>query len=773
MFRKTKQSPCKPALKGRQGSHKPNTQDVPSAYQSPVSTRKKIHSQVENVSENCMILQETLSPIIGSRRQVLGQRKLANLTNVCLDPSSGGEGSEKENNAPLKKKNSWQENKVSPLEERVNMNTPNKGKEIIEDGKKQAVRRGSVVSDKENILVTNTTHTPVRKSKRIMVATKSKSVQDILKPVRKKPINKNQIETNIISETNKLSKEGVSSSQTGIKEPEPQPKQQKIYRARSLKTSSSAAQLSSVTTKSRSKDVSDSSCVKVHAAADQECSGNEKQNAKPNKVTAVLPRRVTRRSSQPDKDDTPKKNIRKGDQTPKMSGTSKRINKGVSPANINKSNRLSGKLPKKSQNTLQNIEPSSSSDSQGGTQEKSKPPVWASVKGIKITPGKRKSFRINSDTYDFPSSPHKKQVDVKRRRIAKPRKQTKKKKKPCTKLTLLTTDPSWQGTASKGMPFLSASSASTTNKTTASASCYSNSAIDGCDEASVPSNMSSIGDEETGEAEFSSGFEFEGSNDLFLGFEGETRSSFVIPEKNRKSNANESVPMTSASVLPTPVLSKHISKFIGGSSTPRMENLAGPSYDQETRTDNDSIAQCFGFSDEPEDESGLNLSPVQQSRPRHVLEVTGASDMTDGELHPATLPSRFSWSSLRPGNRSRGASTRSSSMIAQGRSVTFSTDISHQSQSKITSFTAPTMDKQHLRRDKTGCQDKLRDTLGTDGEPSDGIEGAEVSVLFDEDELMEKQSPEDKAASEAPKSYSKAPNSPEKHFARVSDLNIA
>lgn len=778
LLRKTKQSPCNPALKGRQSSQKHNIRDVLSANQSPASTRKKVQSlagssksQVENIRENCLSLHESMSPIIGNRRRALQQSNLTNST-VCRDPDS-----EKEKKAPLKIDNNCQENKISPLQERMNMNMPPKGKKNNEDDKKQAVRTRSVVTDKENVLVTNMAQTSIRKSKRIMVATKNKNAQNILKPVRKKTPNKKQNETKIMSE-----------SHPSKKEPDSQPKLQKVASTRHLKTSSSAAQLSTVTTKSSGKKDIDSTCNEAHVATEQESPGNDKENARPNKGMNVLPRRVKRRSGQPDKVDSVKKtNIERGDETPETSSISKRTTRCVSSAKVNKSNRLSSKLLGKSHITSQNIDPSGSSDSPGPTQAKSKPPVWASVRGIKITPGKRKSFRINSDTYEFPCSPHEGEAEAKKKRVTKPRKQKKKKMKPCNKFKLLTTDPSWQGTGSKGMPFLSASIDSTTNRNTASASCYNNSASDAGDEASIPSNMSSIRDEGSAEEEFSSGFEFDGSNtnDLLHGFEGETRSSFVIPNKSR--NSNGMVPMTSASVLPTPALSKHISKFIGGSSTPRMENVLGSAANQETRTAEDSIAECFGFDDEPEGESELNISPVQQSRLRHALEVTGTSDITDGELHPASLPSRFSWSSLQPGNRSKASTTRSSSMVAQGPSVTFVTDMSHNSQAKITSFAVPSVGKQHLmprrekqhlmpRTKKPACQDKVQDTACREAEPNDKGQAAEMSVLFDEDELMEKQSSEDKEASEASHLSIKAPkpsaealdNSPKKHFAQVS-----
>ncbi|KAK8397596.1 hypothetical protein O3P69_004403 [Scylla paramamosain] len=774
LFRRAKQSPCCPAPKGKHSLQKLKMKDDSSANQSPVSAEKKDHSQLENVKENCISLHEALSPII--KRRTLGQNKLSDLSNVCRDPSSGSQRSEKDKKAPLQIISSSQENQVFPLEERMNGNMFQKGKEMKEDRKKQAVRKKSVISDKENVLSTHMTQAPVRKSKRIRVAPKSKDVIDVLKPVMKNPLNKKQKETKNVLEADKLSKEEASSSEAGNKQADPQPKPKRVTGAKSLKTHSSAAQQSNVTAQSGGKEESDRSCDRTHVATSEKSSCNEKESASTNRDTTVLLRRTKRKSSQQDKDDIAKKaKTGNNDETPKVPGTSTRTIRSVSSAKVDETKGLSRKLLRRSHNISQNKESPSTSGCQGVTQAKSKPPVWASVKGIKITPGKRKSFRINSDTYDFPSSPHEELAEVKRKKVKKSKKQMKKRVKPRTKFTLLITDPSWQRTTSKRMPLLGESSLSTTNRSTASTRYLDdNSEMDAADEASVPSIMSSIRDEEPAEEDFS-GFELEGSHDLFLGFEGETRSSFVIPSKNR--NGNELVPMTSASVLPTPAISKHISKYIGGSSTPRMENLTGAAGNKKTRTANDSISECFGFNDS-EEECELNISPVQQSRQRSALDVTGTSDMTDGELHPATLPSRFSWSSLRPGNRSRASASRSSSMVAQGRSVTFMTNVSQNSQTKITSFAVPTVSKRHpmqrrekpTREEKTTGQDELRDTLSTEADPSDKIEAAEMSVLFDDEELKEDKEPSktshpnNKASQVSAKASDK---SPEKSFVKA------
>lgn len=738
LFRRAKQSPCCPAPKGQRLLQKPKIQDDSSANQSPMSTKKKDHSQLENVKENCISLHEVLSPII--KRRTLGQRKLLDLSNVCRDPSSDSQRSVKDKKAPLQVINGSQENQVFPLEERMNNNTSQKGKKMKEDSKKQAVRQGTVISDKENVLSTDMTEAPVRKSKRIKVA-KSKDVQNILKPVMNKAPNKKKNETKFVLETDELSKEEPLSKAEN-EQADPEPKLKRGTGAKSLKTRSSAAQQSSVSAKS---EKSDSTCTRTPVPANEKSSCNEKETGSPDKDTSVSLRRSKRKSSHQGKDDfTKKAKTGNNNETPKLPGTSTRSIRSVSSTKVDETKGLPCKLLR-SHNTSLNKESPRTSGSQGVTQARSKPPVWASVKGIKITPGRRKSFRINSDTYDFPSSPHE-LTEGKRKKVKKSKK-LMKKRKPRTKLTLLITDPSWQTNASQRMPLFGKSSASTIDKSTASTRYLEdNSEMVAADEASVPSVMSSIRDEEPGQEDFS-GFELECSDDVFHGFEGETRSSFVIPSKNI--NGNEVVPMTSASVLPTPAISKHISKYIGGSSTPRMENVTGAASSNKPKTANDSIAECFGFNEDSEEEEfELNISPVQQSRQRSALEVTGTSDVMDGELHPATLPSRFSWSSLRPGNRTRASTSRSSSMVAQGRSVSIMTDVSQNSQTKITSFAVPTESKQHsmqrrgkmIHQKKATSQSKLQDTLDSEADPNDKIAAAEMSVLFDDEELIEKHS---------------------------------
>ncbi|XP_045111560.1 uncharacterized protein LOC123504795 isoform X2 [Portunus trituberculatus] len=766
LFRRAKQSPCS-ALGGKQ---KLTIPDDPLTNQSSLSAKKKDRSPLENVEENCISLAETMSPII--KRRIPRQSKLSDLSNMCRDSSFGCQRSEKDKKAPLQIIKGSQENQVFPVEERMNDNMSQKGKEMKEDCKKQ-VKKGSVISDKENVLSTDMV--PVRKSKRIRVPPRSKDVLDILRPVIRKPQNKKQNETKNVPETDKVDKEEASPKVTN-KQLDPHPKPKRVTNVKSPKTRSSSAQQNNVTAKSGGKKESESSHDRTCVAANAKSSCNEKESATPEEDVTVPLRRTKRKSGQQEKDNIAKKTKTGNNyETPKLPGTSTRTIRSVSSAKIDGTKGLSHKLLRRSHNTSQNKKTPTISGSQGVTQAKSKLPVWASVKSIKITPGKRKSFRINSDTYDFPSSPHEEIAEVKRKKLKKSKKPMKKRVKPRTKFTLLITDPSWQTTASKRMPLVGESSVSTTNRNTAPPRYLDdNSEMDAADEASIPSIMSSIRDEEPADFNFS-GFECEVSNDLFLGFEGETRSSFVIPR-----NESEVIPMTSASVLPTPAISKHISKYIGVSSTPRMENVAGAAGNKK-RTANDSISECFGFNDDSEEESELNISPVQQSRQRSALEVTGTSDMMDGDLHPATLPSRFSWSSLRPGNRSRVSTSRSSSMVVQGRSVTFMTDVSQNSQTKITSFAVPTVNKQHPMqrrekldcRKKTTCQDKLQDTLSTEADPSDKIEAAEMSVLFDDEDLKEKHSEDEEPietshvnkASQVPAKASD--KSPEKSFVKA------
>ncbi|KAK8738362.1 hypothetical protein OTU49_003831 [Cherax quadricarinatus] len=346
-----------------------------------------------------------------------------------------------------------------------------------------------------------------------------------------------------------------------------------------------------------------------------------------------------------------------------------------------------------------------------GEQQK-KLPVWAM--DSKPNSGKRRSIRVKSkDIFDFVCDP----LDeiVKKRRVAKPRGQKRvRTHKPKLKLTLLTTDPDKEITfpSENQIPI----STNTTRRETESATSSMCNVREDSDsagtarreiESAAPSVCSARVDgdlagtarRETESAASSvcsprendelsgndiSDDEFarecvtseDNCNDFYSHetesvtkeYDFETTSSFVPT----KLISSKSIPMSSVSVFPTPAISKHISKYIGGSSTPRVENAKASDScvdlidEQATNIAKEDIVTCFGF-DEMECElegSELDLSPVRCSgQLQSCLEVTGTSDVYN-ECHPSSQPSRFSWGFLRPGNRSNISASRSSSVLA-------------------------------------------------------------------------------------------------------------
>lgn len=750
-----------------------------------------------------------MSPIIGKRRRALGPR------NVCRNLGSVTQGFQKEKITFPKIGDNYQKGKVSPLQENVNTNISRKDRGMADVKKLSATKEKNVVPGKENIFAAS--QTSLRQSKRIKVAKRNKDAQNAPKEAQRDLSTRGQTEMKLLSEANTLPKERTVKGAVR-KDLNSQTKPQGATITKGLKKKTAPVQTSNITRslnkeniKSpttrrslknkvpgvRAGDLSDkqnlnSTCDQKHMATEQTSTCENKERHKTSKDITVLTRTSKRATPKSlDKED----NVDKGDDTPKTNNAQQRV-----------------KTKTLAQEKSNVKEFSTNLESKGKAQtKKCKQPIWASVRGIKITPGKRKSFRLSKDAYEFSGSPTKEHKEVKKgkKKLRKPI----KKMKPCTKLTLLTTDPSWQGAASKGMPFLGASFACSTSKATTSMGCLEDSMDDIGEGTSIPSILSSIRDEDA-----TDDFSFEAD---FDGFEGETRSSFIIPFKsddklisvgsssvlptpgasNFKSNFAEnsstprmgnalgtetreyvSVPMTSVNVVPTPVVSKHITKYIGGSSTPRVENTVESAPNQEAETGNDSLAQCFGFTDEPEEESDLNISPVQRSRLRHTLEITGTSDVMEGELHPATLPSRFSWSSLRPGNRTRTSCTsRSTSMVAQGRSVSFMTDTSSRSsQPTLSSFLVPTVEKQHLRpqRKKIDHSERDKGSVSTGTGPRKRYKETDVSMLFDENELVEGEASGEKEVGEASQRDStQSPpevaaegttNSPEKSFQKVS-----
>ncbi|XP_042215202.1 uncharacterized protein LOC121861483 [Homarus americanus] len=234
-------------------------------------------------------------------------------------------------------------------------------------------------------------------------------------------------------------------------------------------------------------------------------------------------------------------------------------------------------------------------------------------------------------------------------------------------------------------------------------------------------------------------------------YEFETASSFVAPQQEPL----RLVPMTSASVLPTPAISKHISKLIGGSSTPRAKNMlkssVEPLEEQVPMTLKEDIAICFGFEDSEHDfeKSSLNLSPVRRSGLSSCLEVTGTSEV-HMECRPSSRPSRFSWGPLRPGYTSYVSNICSSSVFADGHNVSSVSRFSGAVYAKKPTlkktkygknFVLQKEDKENLHCSQVSPRKSQRKTnksslLAAENEDCTG-EGGDISVLFDEDEVME------------------------------------
>nr|XP_045591994.1 uncharacterized protein LOC123753981 isoform X2 [Procambarus clarkii] len=429
--------------------------------------------------------------------------------------------------------------------------------------------------------------------------------------------------------------------------------------------------------------------------------------------------------------------------------------------------------------------------------QKQKLPVWAEAKCSTKTPGKRKSLRVlNKDVFEFMYDVS--EEEVKKRRVVKPRKkQVNKKPKPRTKLTLLTTDPNWEiqfpsdilksvntstarkeplfSTISKDCNVRSYSDPSGNNvscnnmsddstrdsvscnnrsdSTRDSVSCNnrSDSTRDSvsCNDRNDDSARGSVFSEDNCESVVSEDncddFYSHDTDNVTEEFEFETASSFVASNQV----TSKAVPMTSVSVFPTPVISKHISKYIGGSSTPRAENVLSltssveSTDEQNPKTLKEDIAVCFGFENEEEEveESSLNLSPVRRSGMQSCLEITGTSDVVDLENHPPNQPSRFSWGSLQPGRQSNVTATNSSSVLVHGRSD-FQSSLSStmQSDKSVSKSTVGKSDKRKNLKENNSGQVEIRKSNRSkqcvqpaicENEDSDA-EDANASVFFDE-----------------------------------------
>ncbi|KAK3891717.1 hypothetical protein Pcinc_004405 [Petrolisthes cinctipes] len=378
-------------------------------------------------------------------------------------------------------------------------------------------------------------------------------------------------------------------------------------------------------------------------------------------------------------------------------------------------------------------------------QRKTKAPVWAGLKPLP-TPGKRHSMRLGQSAYEFPDSPSKE--GVKKRVVRKRYPKKQKKFKSLSKMTLLTTDPDFM------QQFQRVQCSSDSRQGCSTADISSISSIRGLNEFTQDTGASIMDEEEFSADSIPSDDEnifegFEGETvrsyiqpdeNIFEGFEGETASSFVQPKPQL---AKSSMPMTSITALPTPALSKHISKYIGGSSTPRVDN---PNTNQELSTIqdpisvNDDIALCFGFESESDSELGeLTLSPVRRSGLQHSLEVTGTSDV---DCHSTTQVSRYCLGTVRQSNKNNVSVTRP--VLGQKKSSMADVLTKSKLQKSLLERSVRKRGTLEKENSKPKCYTgRTRNKLQRTTIPIANItentscEEADTSVLFDDEEVLE------------------------------------
>ncbi|XP_066990249.1 LOW QUALITY PROTEIN: uncharacterized protein [Macrobrachium rosenbergii] len=362
-----------------------------------------------------------------------------------------------------------------------------------------------------------------------------------------------------------------------------------------------------------------------------------------------------------------------------------------------------------------------------------KPPIWVAGSGTPAD-SRRQSIRRKSHLYDFSASPVKGR-NKKPKRQYRPRVRTKDTRQKCKLKSVLVTDPEWENplAAPSGEPRAHHSavepgespSGVTTTENIFDAEFYAqmNSAV----------SEDYASDDDVCERDDGCVFEM---------FEGETASSFV-PSREMESLT---VPMVSVSGHPTPAVRKQIDKHLG-SSTPRAETLSFSSPEQPV-TVQDDIAQCFGFENDVDDHSSLNLSPVRQSGQQSQLHLlTFNSEITTSINYSTSQPYRFSWGVMRPGNRSY-SSSRSSSMVVHGRSTNVSASLSNASVGSHQNVTRPLQNsKDGTTTTKVKAQGRHRLALQRSSQGNPRVRGRvaitssssqggkhDVSALFDEEE---------------------------------------
>ncbi|XP_071542304.1 LOW QUALITY PROTEIN: uncharacterized protein [Panulirus ornatus] len=390
-------------------------------------------------------------------------------------------------------------------------------------------------------------------------------------------------------------------------------------------------------------------------------------------------------------------------------------------------------------------------------QNKCRIPIWASEGNTRRTPGKRRSLRVMDKgiyEFEFDSS---EEVPKKRHKTKRRNQGRRTKPKPRTKQTLLTTDPNWEDPLSSlSFPVVSSSSGGDIQclgTYTSLSLREGNESVRSSVTPSLGEDIDPTGASINSECNSDDLDTHDNQEDDFEGFEFETVSSFVAPQE-----PSTSIPMTSVSVTNTPAITSQISKYIGGSSTPRDGSSlpCTPIHElreqQAPRKVADDIATCFGFDDTETEDDELNLSPVRFSGLQSRLEVTGASDImeVDAQL------TRFSWCSLKPGSQSYVSAGCTSSMLVHDRSkssLSCSSSISQPRESthrktkqgNIVDFHKKKVGDSHCEIERT--KDKTMMTLAqpvTSKPQESDSEHTNTSLLFDEEEAIESQMKEDK-----------------------------
>ncbi|KAK7081190.1 hypothetical protein SK128_005726, partial [Halocaridina rubra] len=381
----------------------------------------------------------------------------------------------------------------------------------------------------------------------------------------------------------------------------------------------------------------------------------------------------------------------------------------------------------------------------------SKLPIWAVERSKIKTPrsGARRSIRGKSSIFDFSASPVKN--DGKKKRPRKPRIKPKvSKRRPGIKTTLLVTalDDEEPIDVISCVPALEAyrkrNGGESVRSTISEISINGTHSVESeAHEYDFDSVHISGEDEDTYPED--GGIYARDTISVFSGIPDETASSFIP-----SGIATSSEPMVSASSIQTPAVLKHLTKEYG-SSTPRVETSFIKSTSCQPATVKEDVAQCFGFDESDCDTDDVNtdlsISPVKQLGNHHDMYVSSASESCDSINRTNNHPFRVSWGSL-VGYRNYSTS-RSSSMVTQGRTVSRSATSSLCNETPDVIENTTTVDKTgssvrsvnktlHNKRDPALNQKSRGKQTGKQSrndlkELSQSSSNHDVSVLFDEE----------------------------------------